>query len=111
MTEYDFAAFVHTCGVARSLRLLESIEAGMLGTNPGIISNPVAPFGGVKQSGPGRDAGSEEIVRPIPIISILHHFFQVGTHAAAAARRIGQTHQGLARNGVRARPNRHGPGV
>lgn len=60
-TEYGLAAYVYTRDVARSLRLSESIEAGMLGINTGIISNPAAPFGGVKQSGLGREGGSEGI--------------------------------------------------
>lgn len=60
-TEYGLAAYVFTRDVARTLRLTESIEAGMLGINTGIISNPAAPFGGVKQSGLGREGGSEGI--------------------------------------------------
>lgn len=60
-TEYGLAAYVYTRDVARSLRLAESIEAGMLGINTGIISNPAAPFGGVKQSRLGREGGSEGI--------------------------------------------------
>lgn len=60
-TQYGLAAYVFTRDVARSLRLSESIEAGMLGVNTGIISNPAAPFGGVKQSGLGREGGTEGI--------------------------------------------------
>ncbi|MEU6135171.1 NAD-dependent succinate-semialdehyde dehydrogenase [Nocardioides sp. NPDC047086] len=60
-TEYGLAAYVYTRDVARSLRLSESVESGMLGINTGIISNPAAPFGGVKQSGLGREGGSEGI--------------------------------------------------
>jgi succinate-semialdehyde dehydrogenase/glutarate-semialdehyde dehydrogenase len=43
------------------MRLLESIESGMLGLNRGLVSNPAAPFGGVKQSGLGREGGFEGI--------------------------------------------------
>ncbi|MET0915135.1 MAG: NAD-dependent succinate-semialdehyde dehydrogenase [Jiangellaceae bacterium] len=60
-TEYGLAAYAYTRDVARTLRLTESIEAGMLGINTGIISNPAAPFGGVKQSGLGREGGFEGI--------------------------------------------------
>jgi succinate-semialdehyde dehydrogenase/glutarate-semialdehyde dehydrogenase len=60
-TEYGLAAYAFTRDLARALRLSETIEAGMLGINSGIISNPAAPFGGVKQSGLGREGGFEGI--------------------------------------------------
>jgi succinate-semialdehyde dehydrogenase/glutarate-semialdehyde dehydrogenase len=60
-TEYGLAAYAFTRDLARSLRVTESVESGMLGLNTGIISNPAAPFGGVKQSGLGREGGSEGI--------------------------------------------------
>jgi succinate-semialdehyde dehydrogenase/glutarate-semialdehyde dehydrogenase len=60
-TEYGLAAYAYTRDVARTLRLAESIESGMLGINTGIVSNPAAPFGGVKQSGLGREGGFEGI--------------------------------------------------
>lgn len=58
---YGLAAYAYTRDMARTLRLTEAIEAGMLGINTGIISNPAAPFGGVKQSGLGREGGAEGI--------------------------------------------------
>ena len=60
-TEYGLAAYAYTRDMARTLRLTEAVEAGMLGINTGIISNPAAPFGGVKQSGLGREGGAEGI--------------------------------------------------
>lgn len=60
-TEYGLAAYIYTRDVSRTLRLTEALEAGMLGVNTGIISNPAAPFGGVKQSGLGREGGFEGI--------------------------------------------------
>ena len=60
-TEYGLAAYAYTRDMARTLRLTEAVEAGMLGINTGIVSNPAAPFGGVKQSGLGREGGAEGI--------------------------------------------------
>jgi succinate-semialdehyde dehydrogenase / glutarate-semialdehyde dehydrogenase len=60
-TEYGLAAYVFTRDGARGLRLAETIEAGMLGLNLGVISNAAAPFGGIKQSGMGREGGAEGI--------------------------------------------------
>uniref|UniRef100_UPI00261D4B04 NAD-dependent succinate-semialdehyde dehydrogenase n=1 Tax=Accumulibacter sp. TaxID=2053492 RepID=UPI00261D4B04 len=54
-TEYGLAAYVYTRDVARCLRLGEALEYGMVGINTGLISNEVAPFGGIKQSGIGRE--------------------------------------------------------
>jgi succinate-semialdehyde dehydrogenase/glutarate-semialdehyde dehydrogenase len=60
-TEYGLAAYVYTKGLDRALRVAEAIEAGMVGVNRGVISDPAAPFGGVKESGFGREGGSEGI--------------------------------------------------
>ena len=60
-TEYGLVAYVYTRDLARTLRVSEAIEAGMVGVNQGIVSNPAAPFGGVKQSGFGREGGFEGI--------------------------------------------------
>jgi succinate-semialdehyde dehydrogenase / glutarate-semialdehyde dehydrogenase len=60
-TEFGLVAYAYTRDVARSLRLADTIESGMLGLNVGIVSNPAAPFGGVKQSGLGREGGFEGI--------------------------------------------------
>ncbi len=60
-TEYGLAAYIYTQSLDRALRVAEAIEAGMIGVNRGVISDPAAPFGGVKQSGFGREGGSEGI--------------------------------------------------
>ncbi len=60
-TEYGLVAYVYTRDLARSLRLAESLEFGMVGMNTGLVSNPAAPFGGVKSSGFGREGGFEGI--------------------------------------------------
>ncbi|WAB82364.1 NAD-dependent succinate-semialdehyde dehydrogenase [Microcella daejeonensis] len=60
-TEYGLVAYVFTRDLDRGIRIGEELEVGMLGLNAGVISNPAAPFGGVKQSGLGREGGSEGI--------------------------------------------------
>jgi succinate-semialdehyde dehydrogenase/glutarate-semialdehyde dehydrogenase len=60
-TEYGLVAYVYTRDLSRALRVSEGIETGMVGLNQGIVSNPAAPFGGVKQSGFGREGGFEGI--------------------------------------------------
>ncbi|MEI9432231.1 NAD-dependent succinate-semialdehyde dehydrogenase [Mesorhizobium sp. Cs1299R1N3] len=56
-TEYGLAAYLYTRDVARGMRVASEIEAGMIGLNRGLMSDPAAPFGGVKQSGLGREGG------------------------------------------------------
>ncbi|MEV5842307.1 NAD-dependent succinate-semialdehyde dehydrogenase [Streptomyces sp. NPDC051985] len=56
-TPYGLAAYVYAGNLQRALRLGEAIEAGMVGVNRGIVSDPSAPFGGVKESGLGREGG------------------------------------------------------
>ncbi|HEU4348513.1 MAG TPA: NAD-dependent succinate-semialdehyde dehydrogenase [Actinoplanes sp.] len=58
-TEFGLVAYVYTKDLARGLRVSEAIEAGMVGLNRGLVSDPAAPFGGVKQSGIGREGGHE----------------------------------------------------
>src|SRR6478752_1007935 len=60
-TEYGLAAYIYTQSLDRALRAAEAIESGMVGVNRGVISDPAAPFGGVKESGFGREGGSEGI--------------------------------------------------
>jgi succinate-semialdehyde dehydrogenase / glutarate-semialdehyde dehydrogenase len=60
-TEYGLVAYLYTRDLARTFRVSEAIEAGMIGVNQGMVSNPAAPFGGVKQSGFGREGGFEGI--------------------------------------------------
>jgi succinate-semialdehyde dehydrogenase/glutarate-semialdehyde dehydrogenase len=60
-TEYGLAAYFYTQSLDRMLRVSSALEAGMVGVNRGVISDPAAPFGGVKQSGLGSEGGSEGI--------------------------------------------------
>jgi succinate-semialdehyde dehydrogenase/glutarate-semialdehyde dehydrogenase len=58
-TEYGLAAYVYAGNLQDAVRLGEAIDAGMVGVNRGIVSDPSAPFGGVKQSGLGREGARE----------------------------------------------------
>ncbi|MBB5787016.1 NAD-dependent succinate-semialdehyde dehydrogenase [Jiangella mangrovi] len=60
-TEYGLVAYVFTRDLQRALRVSEALEVGMVGLNAGIVSNPAAPFGGVKASGFGREGGVQGI--------------------------------------------------
>jgi succinate-semialdehyde dehydrogenase / glutarate-semialdehyde dehydrogenase len=60
-TEYGLVAYLYTRELGRAFRVCEGIETGMVGLNQGMVSNPAAPFGGVKQSGFGREGGFEGI--------------------------------------------------
>lgn len=60
-TEFGLVAYFFTCDNARVVRVMEALEYGMVGVNTGIVSNPAAPFGGVKHSGFGREGGFEGI--------------------------------------------------
>ena len=56
-TQYGLVSYVYTENLKRALRVCERLETGMVGLNQGLVSNPAAPFGGVKQSGIGREGG------------------------------------------------------
>jgi succinate-semialdehyde dehydrogenase/glutarate-semialdehyde dehydrogenase len=58
-TEYGLVAYVFTNDLTRAFRVVEALETGMIGLNQGMVSNAGAPFGGVKQSGFGREGGPE----------------------------------------------------
>jgi succinate-semialdehyde dehydrogenase/glutarate-semialdehyde dehydrogenase len=60
-TQYGLVAYVYTRDVKRAFRVCEKLETGMVGLNQGLVSNPAAPFGGVKASGFGREGGREGI--------------------------------------------------
>jgi succinate-semialdehyde dehydrogenase/glutarate-semialdehyde dehydrogenase len=60
-TEYGLVAYVYTNNLKRALRVVERLETGMVGLNQGMVSNAGAPFGGIKQSGFGREGGYEGI--------------------------------------------------
>ena len=61
-SEYGLVSYVYTRDLARALRVGEALESGMVGVNRGIVSDPAAPFGGVKQSGLGREGGHDGIL-------------------------------------------------
>jgi succinate-semialdehyde dehydrogenase/glutarate-semialdehyde dehydrogenase len=60
-TEFGLVAYVFTRDIGRAIRVCEGLETGMIGLNQGMVSNAGAPFGGVKQSGIGREGGNEGI--------------------------------------------------
>jgi succinate-semialdehyde dehydrogenase/glutarate-semialdehyde dehydrogenase len=61
-TEYGLVAYVYTRDLARGLKVTEKLEFGMVGLNRGLVSDPAAPFGGVKQSGLGREGAHEGLM-------------------------------------------------
>jgi succinate-semialdehyde dehydrogenase/glutarate-semialdehyde dehydrogenase len=60
-TEFGLVAYVFTRDIKRAFRVSEALEVGMLGLNRGLVSNAAAPFGGIKESGFGREGGPEGI--------------------------------------------------
>jgi len=58
-TEYGLVSYIFTQDVNRAFKVIEGLETGMIGFNQGMVSNAGAPFGGVKQSGFGREGGPE----------------------------------------------------
>jgi succinate-semialdehyde dehydrogenase/glutarate-semialdehyde dehydrogenase len=60
-TDYGLSSYVFTRDLARTIRMAEALDFGMVGVNTGLVSNPAAPFGGVKASGFGREGGFEGI--------------------------------------------------
>ncbi len=60
-TEYGLVSYVFTEDLGRGMRMIDALETGMMGLNAGVVSNAAAPFGGVKQSGVGREGGAEGI--------------------------------------------------
>lgn len=60
-TEFGLVAYAFTQDLTRAIKVSEALETGMVGINQGIVSNPAAPFGGVKASGFGREGGAEGI--------------------------------------------------
>ena len=61
-TEFGLVSYLYTGDLKRGLRVAEALEAGMIGLNRGLVSDPAAPFGGVKQSGIGREGGHEGLL-------------------------------------------------
>lgn len=60
-TEYGLVSYVFTEDLRRGMRMIDRLDTGMMGLNAGVVSNAAAPFGGVKQSGIGREGGLEGI--------------------------------------------------
>ncbi len=66
-TEYGLAGYVYTTDLARAHRIVAALDTGMTGINTGLLSNAAAPFGGVKQSGAGREGGPEGMLEYIDV--------------------------------------------
>jgi succinate-semialdehyde dehydrogenase/glutarate-semialdehyde dehydrogenase len=61
-TEYGLVAYVYTRDLQRGLRVAEALDFGMVGLNRGLVSDPAAPFGGMKQSGIGREGAHDGLM-------------------------------------------------
>jgi len=61
-TEYGLVAYLYSRDLSRGLRLSERLDSGMVGLNRGLVSDPAAPFGGVEQSGLGREGAHEGLL-------------------------------------------------
>ena len=61
-TEYGLVSYLYTRDLRRGLRMADRLEAGMVGLNRGLVSDPAAPFGGMKQSGIGREGGHDGLL-------------------------------------------------
>ena len=61
-TEYDLIAYLYTKDMNRGMRVSELLDFGMIGLNRGLVSDPAAPFGGMKQSGIGREGAHEGLM-------------------------------------------------
>jgi succinate-semialdehyde dehydrogenase/glutarate-semialdehyde dehydrogenase len=61
-TEYGLVSYLYTADLRRALQVAEALEAGMIGINRGVVSDPAAPFGGVKQSGLGREGAHDGLL-------------------------------------------------
>jgi len=61
-TEYGLVSYLYSADLRRALRVAEALEAGMVGINRGVVSDPAAPFGGVKQSGLGREGAHDGLL-------------------------------------------------
>jgi succinate-semialdehyde dehydrogenase / glutarate-semialdehyde dehydrogenase len=60
-TQFGLAAYVYTSDLGRSFRMMEALKYGMIGINEGLITTPEAPFGGLKESGLGKEGGYQGI--------------------------------------------------
>jgi succinate-semialdehyde dehydrogenase/glutarate-semialdehyde dehydrogenase len=78
-TEYGLVSYVFTTDINRTFKVIEALETGMIGLNQGMVSNAGAPFGGVKQSGFGREGGPEGLEE---YLEIKYVAMNVGTEPA-----------------------------
>ena len=84
-TEYGLVAYAYTQDVSRAITVAERLETGMVGLNQGVVSNPAAPFGGVKASGFGREGGAEGIEEYLETKYVGMALLTTGQHTASAA--------------------------
>jgi succinate-semialdehyde dehydrogenase/glutarate-semialdehyde dehydrogenase len=61
-TEYGLVSYIYTKDLGRGLRMAARLDTGMVGLNRGLVSDPAAPFGGMKQSGIGREGGHDGLL-------------------------------------------------
>lgn len=66
-SHHGLVSYAYTRDLARAVRVCESLEAGMVGLNRGMVSNPAAPFGGIKHSGIGREGGHEGLAEYLSV--------------------------------------------
>ena len=83
-------SYVYTSDLARGLRVSEALESGMVGLNRGLVSDPAAPFGGVKQSGIGREGGHEGMLDYTRVE--VHRRPVVNMHPGARVRKLVDFH-------------------
>jgi succinate-semialdehyde dehydrogenase / glutarate-semialdehyde dehydrogenase len=62
MAEYGLVSYLYSSDLRRALQVAEALDAGTVGINRGVVSDPAAPFGGVKQSGIGREGGHDGLL-------------------------------------------------
>ena len=78
-SEMGLTGYVYSGSLARGLRVCERLEVGMVGLNRGLVSDPAAPFGGVKQSGLGREGGFEGIDEYLETTYVATSWWRPGT--------------------------------
>ena len=102
-TEYGLVAYLYTKDLSRGMRVSEKLDFGMIGLNRGLVSDPAAPFGGIKQSGLGREGAHEGMMEfletqyvSVKLVSRRQDTGKAHGRSDAAARRDrrrGQDHQ------------------
>ena len=97
-TEYGLVAYLYTKDLSRGLRVSEKLDFGMIGLNRGIVSDPAAPFGGMKQSGLGREGAHEGLMEFLETqyVSVTGERYRVILRRTPAARLRRLSGSGLA---------------